>query len=133
MKANAKKSDISRKQILARSIPAFFLHYLILLAIILVFMIYYDPRDWMTYVQKNLNVLFYMIVCIFLLFIAIYGYYFSERRETLVSFKKIIFLPKKIEPATGGQPAVGRVRISGSDSVTSTVCSIWQLGFPSAV
>lgn len=89
MKANAKKSDISRKQILARSIPAFFLHYLILLAIILVFMIYYDPRDWMTYVQKNLNVLFYMIVCIFLLFIAIYGYYFSERRETLVSFKKI--------------------------------------------
>ncbi|MBO4989131.1 MAG: HDIG domain-containing protein [Clostridia bacterium] len=84
---NGEKS--SKKKLIASSAGLFFLHYVILLAIIFLFMIYYDPDHWLEYIEKNLNILLYMILCILLLFIAVYGYYFSEHRDRMQSPKMI--------------------------------------------
>ena len=88
MKENNGEKTLSKKRI-AGSMGLFFLHYLILLSIVFLFMIYYDPGHWLDYIEKNLNILLYMIICIFLLFIAVYGYYWSEQRERIRSPKMI--------------------------------------------
>ncbi|MBO5525411.1 MAG: HD domain-containing protein [Clostridia bacterium] len=63
------------------------LHYVIMLGIILLYMIYVDPSGWILYIPQNLNMLLFMVLCIFLLYVAVFGYYSFENFEKLASVK----------------------------------------------
>lgn len=76
----------------AISILMFILSYAVSLGIVVLLMIFYDPRGWMLYVQENLKMLIYMVVCIFLIFVVIYCYYRFENPKFITSAKNIALL-----------------------------------------
>lgn len=75
--------------VMVKSIIIFILNYAILLAITLFLVFLHDTSGYSEYLAENLTILFFVAVCLFLLYWIIYLYYFFENRTFLSEMKNI--------------------------------------------
>ncbi|MGN1234931.1 MAG: HD domain-containing protein [Christensenellaceae bacterium] len=66
------------------------LEYLLLAIITIGLIILGNPKGWFAYLQANVSLLSYLFVCMALLFVVVYGYYFTGHREALRSHRRTV-------------------------------------------
>lgn len=74
------------------SILMFIASYLVSVGIIVLLIIFYDPSGWIQYVIQNLKILIYMLVCVFLIYVAVYCYYRFENPKFITEPKNVALL-----------------------------------------
>ncbi len=77
----------------AKSISIFFVNYVLLFALILLFMLLNaldEPNmDFLPFMREEITSFIYLLICIFILFVIVYFYFFFEDRQSLTAAKNI--------------------------------------------